>query len=225
VRVEAELAGYKTGLQSLTTGFTAELAKAQEQFGALYAKIDALLPGATSAGLAKTFRDRQAGYAKAQTRYGYLFLGTMTLFSVATIVAVYLMVGSAPAATWDVVVIGLCLRLPLAVPFVWVGWLASKHYWIARRLEDDYAYKASLADSFEGFKREMATTQADSQGELPVNRLMRALLDALAFAPEGIHRSKRKDDSVLREFLDSKDVKEILDAIRKWSPKIVPSDE
>lgn len=46
--------------------------------------------------------------------------------------------------------------LPLAAPGIWLGWLSARQIGILARIQQDYAYKASTAVAFEGYKKEVA---------------------------------------------------------------------
>ncbi len=47
--------------------------------------------------------------------------------------------------------------LPLAAPGIWLGWLSARQIGILARIQQDYAYKASTAVAFEGYKKEVAS--------------------------------------------------------------------
>lgn len=47
--------------------------------------------------------------------------------------------------------------LPLAAPAIWLGWLSARQIGILARIQQDYAYKASTAVAFEGYKKEVAS--------------------------------------------------------------------
>lgn len=47
--------------------------------------------------------------------------------------------------------------LPLAVPGIWLGWLSARQIGMLARIQQDYAYKASTAVAFEGYKKEVAS--------------------------------------------------------------------
>lgn len=47
--------------------------------------------------------------------------------------------------------------VPLAAPGIWLGWLAARQIGNLARVQQDYAYKASTAIAFEGYKKEIAS--------------------------------------------------------------------
>lgn len=46
--------------------------------------------------------------------------------------------------------------LPLAAPAIWLGWFAARQIGVLARIQQDYAYKASTAVAFEGYKKEVS---------------------------------------------------------------------
>lgn len=52
--------------------------------------------------------------------------------------------------------------IPLAAPGIWLGWLSARQIGNLARVQQDYAYKASTAVAFEGYKKEVAS--ANDQG-------------------------------------------------------------
>lgn len=47
--------------------------------------------------------------------------------------------------------------LPFAAPAIWLGWFSARQIGILARIQQDYAYKASTAVGFEGYKKEVAS--------------------------------------------------------------------
>lgn len=52
--------------------------------------------------------------------------------------------------------------LPLAAPAIWLGWFAARQTGMLARIEQDYAYKASTAVAFEGYKKEVANANDEA---------------------------------------------------------------
>lgn len=46
---------------------------------------------------------------------------------------------------------------PFAAPAIWLGWFSARQIGILARIQQDYAYKASTAVAFEGYKKEVAS--------------------------------------------------------------------
>ncbi len=48
--------------------------------------------------------------------------------------------------------------LPFAAPAIWFGWFSARQIGMLARIQQDYAYKASTAVAFEGYKKEVASS-------------------------------------------------------------------
>lgn len=57
---------------------------------------------------------------------------------------------------WGIIWIHIVLSLLSFVPSVWFAWLATKQIGQRFRLSEDYAFKASVAKAYEGYRREAA---------------------------------------------------------------------
>ncbi|MDP3725911.1 MAG: hypothetical protein Q8R36_01805, partial [bacterium] len=67
---------------SIAGGLKSELENYTTKYINLFQKIESLLPGATSAGLAKVFEDKVADYAKSEKIWTILFLAVAIILSV-----------------------------------------------------------------------------------------------------------------------------------------------
>ncbi len=52
--------------------------------------------------------------------------------------------------------------LPFAAPAIWLGWFSARQIGILARIQQDYAYKASTAVAFEGYKKEVASANDEA---------------------------------------------------------------
>ena len=57
--------------------------------------------------------------------------------------------------TWDAIQRHTLSRLPVTIPLIWVALYAGRHYSLALRLQEDYAYKEAISTAFEGYRKEM----------------------------------------------------------------------
>lgn len=55
----------------------------------------------------------------------------------------------------------LLKAIPFAAPGVWLGWFSAKQISILARIHQDYAFKASTAVAFEGYKKEVVSIGDD----------------------------------------------------------------
>lgn len=156
--------------------------KAQKNFEDLRKKIEMLLPGATSAGLASAFRERKItlGMTKGLWVSG-LMLSVGLLLVFGYISSQGFMVG----VNWIAAFTG---RSMIVVGLIFVEEFCRRNYNVAARLTEAYAYKEVLSKSYFGYKKEMASmpmpkdsvSDPDNKGD---SVLMSTLLDKLGEDP------------------------------------------
>jgi hypothetical protein len=178
--------------QTRVAAYETELEKLHTEFSKLHEKIEALLPGATSAGLASAFRDQKARFTGPQKMWQWTF-----------IIAIALLLGvgaldlpnlvKAPPTSWDVTLTHVLSRLPLAVPLIWLALYAGRQYMLAVRLQEDYAYKEAVSTSFEGFRREMAGMPFTGEQVSPLLSLCGSVLKTLGQRPGRLYDGKHDD--------------------------------
>lgn len=166
--------------------YEGQLSKLGEEFATMQAKLEGLLPHATSAGLASAFHNQKARFSKPQPYWLGLF--------VAAIGALLWAAGAGlPAAndSWDAILRHFVNRLPLVAPLVWLAIYAGHHYSMALRMEEDYAFKEAVSTAFEGYKREMLAIPAGGANDVsPLVTLCENVLSALAERPGRIYDGK-----------------------------------
>lgn len=161
----------------------------EEKYGTLSTKIEALLPGATSAGLAKSYHDQKKSYKTPNILWSIVFIGTMigmVWYAVTTI---------KDSETVGGAFMNILARAPFFVPTIWLALFASKQQSQNRRLEQEYAHKESLAKSYEGYKREIAKLPESSDKEEIMEKLVASLIDASSYNPSETLEKKSHNDS------------------------------
>ena len=83
----------------------------------------------------------------------------------------------------------LLARLPVAAPLVWLALHASREAALAKRLEEDYGYKAAIASSFEGFQKQMA--QFGGEPDSALSKLLNDTLTTIAAPPGRIYEKHK----------------------------------
>ncbi|WP_262695498.1 hypothetical protein [Kordiimonas aquimaris] len=130
------------------------------QYAALKDRIESLLPGATSAGLAKAYNDLKISFDDPIKNYSRIFYGAIAgIFIIALFFAVK-SVGWFYIEFMDLNVLAelgsnLVLKLPLLVPLIWLAIFASTRRSESQRLQQEYAHKEALAESYQGFKQQI----------------------------------------------------------------------
>lgn len=166
-----------------------DLSQLKGECSALHERIESLLPNATSAGLASAFRSQQARFTWPQR--GWLI--TFVLSVISLFLSGFIGLPSADGS-WDAMAKHFFNRLPLIAPLVWLAIYAGRHYGLALRLQEEYAYKEAVSAAFEGYKREMSTVGASSAGgPNPLVTLCENVLRTLGQRPGRIYESKPDD--------------------------------
>lgn len=155
-------------------------------FTGMQAKLEGLLPHATSAGLASAFHNQKARFSKPQPYW-------LGLFVLAIGALLYAAGTGLPSAedSWDSILRHFVNRLPVVAPLVWLAIYAGHHYNMALRMEEDYAFKEAVSTAFEGYKREMQAIPPSAGSDVsPLVRLCENVLGALAERPGRIYDGK-----------------------------------
>ena len=199
--------------------YEARLKAHADGFDAVQKKIEGLLPNATSAGLASAFRNQKDRFTVPQ-------IGWLVAFFVALVgVVAAAFIGLPPSSgTWDAILRHFVNRLPLAAPLVWMAIYSARHYGMAVRVQEEYAFKEALSTAFEGYKREMDTirqTSSESPADAPLLVLCQNVLMALSERPGRIYEGRQQDITPLASAVES--LKELVaqakDAIRPGTGK------
>lgn len=150
-----------------------EATKLIENIGSAYS-------AATSQGLAAAFGERANSLQTTTWIWVVLLTSALTtggaigFFRLRYLQTLVATPNVAPAALW---VSGAMSFLAIAAP-LWFAWLATKQIAQRFRLSEDYAFKASVARAYEGYRREAA--RLDPQLE---SRLFASALDRLEEQP------------------------------------------
>lgn len=181
--------------QARVSDYEMRLGQLQTAFEELRGKIETLLPGATSAGLASAFQDQKARFVWPQRIWLGVFIATAIIL--ALVGWSHLREVNASAAggqiTWDLVLRHITNRLLLVGPLVWLALVAGRNYSTAQRVQEDYAYKEAMSRSFEGYKREMAGLPQTNAELVPLIRLCEGVLATLAQRPGRLYEGKHDD--------------------------------
>lgn len=166
-----------------------DLARLKDECSALHTRIESLLPNATSAGLATAFRDQQARFIRPQRGWLVTFIVAIVALLASSLVGL-----PSASGTWDQMAKHLINRLPLIVPLIWLAVYAGRHYGLALRLQEEYAYKEAVSAAFEGYKREMTGVAAAAGGSAgPLVTLCESVLRTLGQRPGRIYEGKHED--------------------------------
>jgi hypothetical protein len=170
--IEVRIAAYETRLAELDAQSKAQLVT-----------ITGLLPGATAAGLAHAFDDRRQTFLKPATRWQWLFVGSVVALVVLALTGLWNVYTDNSLLGWDDLGRLWLARLPIAGALVWLALHASRESALAKRLEEDYGYKAAVASSFQGFQKQMADIGTSAPQGSPLSKLCEDTLSTIASPP------------------------------------------
>ena len=190
--VEARIADYEKHLTELETE-SAERLKT----------IDGLLPGATSAGLAHSLDKRRQSFLNPQKRWQAVFVCSLLAIIAAAINGLLHVYQMKTVPAFDELARLWLARLPVAGALLWLALHASRETALAKRLEEDYGYKSAVAQSFEGFRRQMAEISVELKSDSPLAKLCGDTLTTLAMPPGRIYDKHKLTVSPLDELRES----------------------
>lgn len=158
------------------------------KYETLTAKIEGLLPGATSAGLAKSYFDQKNSYKWPNIIWSVVFALTM-------LGMVYYAIHTISEST-DIgnVFMNILSRAPFFIPTIWLALFASKQQSQNRRLEQEYAYKESLAKSYDGYKREIENLPETEEKNEIMEKLVSTMIDTAGFNPSSTLEKQSHND-------------------------------
>lgn len=174
--VEARIATYEKELEVLRNECAASLKT-----------IVALLPGATAAGLAHAFDVRRQSFLTPASRWQWMFIGSLLAIVFLTGSALWhvFQVGTPPS--YDELIRMWLARLPVMIALIWLALHSSHEAALAKRLEEDYGYKAAIASCFEGFKKQMSEVGTNVPADSPLALLLENTLKTIAAPPGRIY--------------------------------------
>lgn len=160
-----------------------------DKYETLSTKIEDLLPGATSAGLAKSYHDQKKSYRNPNIIWSAVFILTMG------IMVYYALVTVQDSTTFSEAMMNILSRAPFFIPTIWLALYASKRQSQNRRLEQEYAHKESIAKSYDGYKREIDELPASNKKDLIMEKLVAYLVDAAGYNPSATLEKNSHNDS------------------------------
>lgn len=135
-------------------------------------QADAMISGSTTAGLAKSLEDTRKRYEERMNKARQGFVGSVILLAITAVpLAAHLLPGLFgglfPAAdvahnTWY----GVLGKVLLMVPATWLTGFFTKSFADSFHLEREYAHKAALAMSVDGFKRQAPKYEEEITAEV-----------------------------------------------------------
>jgi len=214
-----EIAGLKQEIEKNKNNLEELHKKEAEKFKTLFAKIEDLLPGATTAGLAVAFSEQKKNYRLPNIIWSSIFVITMSgmaLFGISTLKDITEATKATPLSISLVLSIILA-RTPVFIATIWLGIFASKQQSQNKRLEQEYAHKENSAKSYEGFKRQIDSLEQTVENKELSVKLLKNIVDSMGFNPSSTleNASHREEPPVIEKVLN----------FIAGSDKIIPGSE
>jgi len=193
-----------------------DLKKTDDSASQLIARSEQALRGATSVGLSKSFAARK----DALSWSGFWWTAGLVLALITAVIIGWERVsslrdvlnGDKPATV--ILVNALLAVLGVGAP-VWFAWLSTKQIGTTFRLSEDYAFKASVAQAYEGYRTEALTID-----EALRSRLFASALDRFEEPPIRLI-DPQYHSSPLQEVLGNPGIRKALEGIPGIAEKII----
>ncbi len=151
-------------------------------------EIESLLPKATSSGLAAACGKLKRGAKILGILYSVLFITT-----IASLIGIFWFTHDFGAdKSYQDWILSVAYRMPLTLPIIWLAVFFSKRRSESHRLEQEYAHKESLAQSYEGYRIQIEGID-DTEGKL-IERLLDTAITALGHNPANTLDKKHGDN-------------------------------
>lgn len=177
--------GLKREIENRTQDLSDYETAQQKKHSTLSEKIESLLPGATSAGLATAYKERKESYDDSIENSTRVFYCSLIILS---LMGLFLITDKVGWFYIDFIEIddpiklfnNFLFKLPITVPLVWVALFASKRRSQNMRLQQEYAHKEAIAKSYEGFKKQIENL-ADDKEEVLLKQLLQSSIESVGF--------------------------------------------
>lgn len=218
--------GLRSELQERTAALTQLENEQKTKHKALFERIESLLPGANSAGLATAYKVMKEGFENPIKLYTELFYGSLLLLVLgAAILSIDsiswpLSVKFVDIPQWDTILRALMFKVPFVAPVVWLALFSSTRRSQYERLQQEYAHKEALAKSYDSYKKQLQELKDDSDDLL--KELLANAIKAISFNAsitlDGKHESKLPTQQLL-ENLSGEDLSKLAKKIFDMMPK------
>ena len=181
----------------------------QSKYETQYANIESLLPGATSAGLAKAYQDMKESFEKPIKSWNKVFVGSVIVMLVATFLSfIEIGVEKDNVMTWFTfakmgdltnTMNGLLFKLPLYAPLIWLAIFASKRRSENQRLQQEYAHKEAVAKSYISYK--MQIDELGTEDKQLLEKLLNSSIDTVSHNASESLDKKHGDATPVQEII------------------------
>lgn len=212
----ARVASSEQSLENFSNDAKEKIAQLQENATLMIKRSEQALRGATSVGLAGAFTaraDKLSTSGKAWILGLILALFAAFLIGADRVAALRdVLVSDSPSAViWANVLLAV---LGLGGP-IWFAWLSTKQIGITYRLAEDYAFKASVSQAYEGYRSEAVQIDPALQ-----QRLFSSAMSRLEEAPIRLMDSETHS-SPIQELLGHREFRKALETVPGLAEKVL----
>jgi hypothetical protein len=173
----------------------------------LFEQIERLLPGATSAGLAKAYQDMKESFDKPIKNWNQVFIGSILIMFISTFVS-FVDIGIIKdnvttlflfkqMGDFESTLNSLLFKLPLYAPLIWLAVYASKRRSENQRLQQEYAHKEALSKSYVSYK--MQIDELKQEDKKLLEKLLDSSIDTAAYNASESLDKKHGDSTPAQE--------------------------
>lgn len=214
----AKLAEVADTVELRVKSYEAKLADLQGLADERLRKIDSLLPGAASAGLASAFNARRAHFVMPRRVWQGTFVACIVLLLGLAVYEFGFVSRANSEPTWERLSLSLLHRLPFALPLIWLAFHASHMAALAQRVEEDYAFKEAVSRSFEGYRRELADLEGKAGSGSPLARFCSGVLGVVTNPPGRIYDKHKLNHTPFNVIAET--TGPIAEAVGKMAPRV-----
>ena len=185
---EKQKKGARQEFEDVRKQYVEDQAEQAQNFNALYDRIEGLLPGATAAGLASASNDQKHAYGKPILISSGI--AAVTLLGL----VIYGMWTAEPVTGWSSALLHLVSRLHIYGPGIWLVIIAMRKFNQYNRLEQEYAHKETLANTYVGFSREVEKLPDNDASKALREELLKSAIASSSYNPSTTLDGKGHDE-------------------------------
>lgn len=185
----------------------------------LQSKIEGLLPGAMSTGLAHAYKDKREMEEKEQKntlRSFYIAISGLCIVSILPITLNWSILKSVFQTETDVLQsiknMGNLIwsMLPIYAPLLWLAIYTNRRLNLSKKIIEEYSYKEAVAKTYQGLSGAIQKIENDEVSKKVQERLLGITLDSAADNPSKYITNYDKCDNPIMEVLNNKNLLKLL---------------
>lgn len=197
----------------------AEILKAtsEKSVQELLNKINSLISGATSAGLASAFEAESKKQDNPKKQFTWLFITSLLGMAVAALSTMFGYSTPSPGLPEELGFIrpenieaafrDVLFRLPMIVPLIWLAIFSARRRSDCERLQQEYIHKAALAKSYDSYKQQLDALPPGNE-DLK-KELLETMIKAISKNASDSLEPRQKPVGLLQSWLASKVINRI----------------